>query len=86
MLNTDSGKCHAVNFFWGAGTPSYRCDQDQGGPKIPSMARRFRLALKVLSSNVRTDIDRVAGLMKGTKNLRRQDESSLPIYQPLPRE
>jgi hypothetical protein len=34
------------------------------------MAYRFRLALKVQSSNVRTDTDRAAGLMKDTKNVR----------------
>src|SRR5260370_13260340 len=45
-------------------------DQNQGGPEIPPMARRFRLALKVQSSNVRTDTDRAAGLMKDTRNIR----------------
>src|SRR5260370_25943572 len=60
-------------------------DQNQGGPEIPPMARRFRLALKVQSSNVRTDTDRAAGLMKDTRNIR-EARSSLPIYQPLLRE
>jgi hypothetical protein len=61
-------------------------NQNQGGPEIPPMARRFRLALKVQPSNVRTDTDRAAGLMKTRGTYERQDESSLPIYQPLPRE
>jgi hypothetical protein len=37
---------------------------------MPPKARRLRLALKVQSSNVRTDTDRAAGLMKDTRNVR----------------
>ena len=49
-------------------------DQNQGRPEIPPMARRFRLALKVQSSNVRTDTDRAAGLMKTRGTYERQDK------------
>jgi hypothetical protein len=45
-------------------------DQKPREAKIPPMARRFRLALKVQTSNVRTDTDRAAGLMKDTRNVR----------------
>ena len=87
MLNDVSGKCRAVNFFWSAGiTKISLLIKTREDPEIPPMARRFRLALKVQSSNVRTDTDRAAGLMKTRGTYERQNESSLPIYQPLPRE
>ena len=45
---------------------------------MPSMARRFRLALNVQSNNIRTDTDRAAGLVK--------TRGTYVKHQPLPRE
>jgi hypothetical protein len=50
------------------------------------MAGKFRLALKMQPSNVRTDTDRTAGLMKDTRTGREANESSLPVEQALPQE
>jgi hypothetical protein len=62
LLNNVFGKCRAVNFFWEReNRQDILVDQNQGGPEIPPLARGFRLALKVQSSNVRTDTDRRQG-------------------------
>jgi hypothetical protein len=68
LLNNVSDKCHAVNFFWGVGIAQISL----------LIKTRFRLALKVQSSNVRTDTDRAAGLLKDMGKYERQNESSPP--------